>query len=124
MSEIYYITVICRVSIKISYNRAFLGITLLDTSLNIIVANPHDTTRQLNDDLQKHHQLASQWLVAFNTTKEYIFSFLENSIIHISLLFFMNNQSINEVHTHKHLGIFLSSDCQWHDQVTANGMII
>ena len=24
---------------------------------------------------------------------------------------------INEVHTHKHLGVFLSSDCQWHDHL-------
>ena len=29
----------------------------------------------------------------------------------------MNNQPINEVHTHKHLGVFLSSDCQWHDHL-------
>ena len=28
----------------------------------------------------------------------------------------MNNQPIN-VHTHKHLGVFLSSDCQWCDHL-------
>ena len=29
----------------------------------------------------------------------------------------MNNQSTNEVHTHKNLGVFLSSDCHCHDHL-------
>ena len=29
----------------------------------------------------------------------------------------MQNQQISEVETHKHLGIFLSSDCTWHTHI-------
>lgn len=29
----------------------------------------------------------------------------------------MNQQPINEVNLHKHLGITFSSDCKWHDQI-------
>ena len=60
------------------------------------------------------HQWATQWLVTFNPTKSesIIFSRKLNKPNHPPI--FMNNQPINEVHTHKHLGVFLSSDCQWH----------
>ena len=88
-----------------------------DTSLYIIVDNPHNTAGQLNTDLQMIHQWATQWLVTFNPTKSesIIFSRKLNKPNHPPI--FMNNQPINEVHTHKHLGVFLSSDCQWHDHL-------
>ena len=40
-----------------------------DTSLYVIVDNPHDTTRQINADLQTVHQWTTQWLVTFNPIK-------------------------------------------------------
>ena len=50
-----------------------------DTSLYIIVENPHNTARQLNTDLQMIHQWATQWLIIFNPTKpESINLFQEN----------------------------------------------
>ena len=63
------------------------------------------------------HQWATQWLFTFNPTKSesIIFSRKLNKPNHPPV--FMNNHPINEVHTHKHLGVFLSSDCQWHDHL-------
>ena len=29
----------------------------------------------------------------------------------------MNNQPIDEVYTYKYMGVFVSSDCQWHDHL-------
>ena len=88
-----------------------------DTSLYIIVDNPHNTARQLDTDLQMTHQWATQWLVTFNPTKSESITFSRKLNKPYHLPIFMNNQPINEVPTHKHLGVFLSSDCQWHDHL-------
>ena len=70
-----------------------------DTSLYIIVDDPHNTARQLNTDLQMIHQWATLWLVTFNPTKSesIIFSRQLNKPYHPPI--FMNNQPIDEVHT-------------------------
>ena len=72
---------------------------------------------QLNSDLLKIHQWATKWLVTFNPSKSesVIFSRKRNKPNHPNI--FMNQQPIEEVNLHKHLGIFLSSDCTWHDHL-------
>ena len=72
---------------------------------------------QLNSDLLKIHQWATKWLVTFNPSKSesVIFSRKRNKPNHPNIV--MNQQPIEEVNLHKHLGIFLSSDCTWHDHL-------
>ena len=88
-----------------------------DTSLYIIVDNPTQAAYQLNSDLLKIHQWATKWLVTFNPSKSesVIFSRKRNKPIHPNI--FMDRQPIQEVNSHKHLGIFFSSDCTWHEHL-------
>ena len=88
-----------------------------DTSLYLIVDEPIDLARQLNSDLDSSHQWAERWLVKFNPAKsEYLLiSRKLNRPRQPSLI--MNNVFINEVSSHKHLGIFLSNDGTWHEHI-------
>ena len=88
-----------------------------DTSLYIIVENPVEAAYQLNSDLSKIHQWATKWLVTFNPSKSesIIFSRKLNKPHHPQLV--MNQQNINEVKSHKHLGIVFSNDCTWHEHL-------
>ena len=88
-----------------------------DTSLYIIVENPVEAAYQLNSDLSKIHQWATKWLVTFNPSKSesIIFSRKRNKPHHPQLV--MNQQNINEVKSHKHLGIVFSNDCTWHEHL-------
>lgn len=88
-----------------------------DTSLYIIVDNPNQATNQLNSDLEKIHKWAKKWLVTFNPTKSesIIFSRKRHKPYHPPVL--MDNIQINEVSSHKHLGLVFSNDCSWHNHL-------
>ena len=88
-----------------------------DTSLFIIVENPDMAAELLNMDLEKIMEWAKRWLVTFNPTKteSLLISRKINQPVHPPL--FMDNQIIEEVSSHKHLGIFLSNDCSWHKHI-------
>ena len=88
-----------------------------DTTLYIIVDNPLHAANQLNSDLSKIHQWATKWLVTFNPSKSesVIFSRKRNKPNHPNLV--MDQQSIQEVNSHRHLGLVLSNDCTWHDHL-------
>ena len=82
-----------------------------------MVDNPGQAAYQLNSDLDKIHQWANQWLVSFNPSKSetVIFSRKRNKPNHPNVI--MDQQPIQEVNLHKHLGIIFSSDCTWHDHL-------
>ncbi|MCG7877682.1 MAG: reverse transcriptase domain-containing protein [Candidatus Thiodiazotropha endolucinida] len=88
-----------------------------DTTLYLIVDDPHVVARQLNSDLEKIHVWAERWLVKFNPAKSesLLLSRKKNRPLHPPLL--MNNEPIQEVSSHKHLGIYLSSDGTWHEHI-------
>ena len=88
-----------------------------DTTLYITVDNPGQAAYQLNSDLDKIHQWANQWLVTFNPSKSetVIFSRKRNKPNHPTVI--MDQQSIQEVTLHRHLGIIFSSDCTWYDHL-------
>ena len=88
-----------------------------DTSLYFIVDNPTDAAEKINSDMEEIHQWASKWLVTFNPSKSesLLFSRKHNRTHHSPI--YMNQQPINEVNLHKHLGITFSSDCKWHDHI-------
>ena len=79
----------------------------------MIVENPIIIADILNDDLQKINSWANKWLVTFNPSKteSMLISKTINKPDHLPL--FVQNQQINEVPEHKHLGVILSNDCSW-----------
>ena len=88
-----------------------------DTSVYIIVDNPLRSAELLNADLEKISLWANTWLVTFNPAKT------ESLLISRKLIkpdhppLYMQKQHIAEVETHKHLGLYLSSDCSWHQHI-------
>ena len=90
-----------------------------DTSLYIIVDDPLDAAVTLNSDLSKIQRWAAQWLVTFNPSKSesLLISRKVNKPYHPPLM--MNYQQVSEVTSHKHLGLYFSSDCKWHDHIQA-----
>ena len=89
-----------------------------DTSLYIKVDNPQTSAETLNADLEKVSAWAKTWLVSFNPlkTESLIITRKIHKPIHPPI--FMQNQQIQEVTSHKHLGLYISNDCSWHDHIT------
>ena len=87
-----------------------------DTSLYIIVDTPVNTVQKLNADLSKINNWATRWLVTFNPSKteSMIISRKRSIANHLSLV--LNNQQIQDVESHQHLGLVFSKD--------GHGMII
>ena len=85
----------------------------IDTSLFIVhvVENYVTTTNILNKNLGRIHSWAGDWLVDFNPSKPetMIISRKHNKPLHPQLL--MDNAVLNEVETHKHLGLMFSQSC-------------
>ena len=88
-----------------------------DTSLYMVVDNPDTAAELLNLDINKIMTWAKKWLVTFNPvkTESLLITRKLNRPIHPPLL--MENQQITETDSHKHLGIYLSSDCTWHKHI-------
>ena len=83
----------------------------------ILVAEPVDAAHTLNLDLVKISRWAKQWLVTFNpdTSEAILFSRKYNKPYHPPVL--MDQTQIIEVMSHKHLGIILTNDCNWHEHI-------
>ena len=96
-----------------SYIRLFAD----DTSLFVIVENPDTAARLINDDMNKIIVWAGKWLVKFNPVKNesFIVTRKINKPVHPPI--FMLNQQIKDVQFHKHLGVYLSTDCSWHKHI-------
>ena len=88
-----------------------------DTSLNVIVEDPIVAAQTLNSDLNTINEWAKTWLVDFNPkkTESLLISRKHNRHQHPTL--YMNNETITEVNSHKHLGVILSSDGNWHEHI-------
>ena len=91
-----------------------------DTSLFLIIDRDSEvisSANTLNQDITTVMEWAERWLVTFNSvkTESLLISRKRNSPIHPALS--MSGQNIQSVPSHKHLGVFLSSDCSWHSHV-------
>ena len=71
----------------------------------------------INADLGKISAWTSTWLVTFNPSKTEILlvSHKLNRPPHPPV--FMQNPQISEVEFHKHLGLYFSNDCIWHQHI-------
>lgn len=83
-----------------------------DTSLLRSLTNNQDINI-LNDDLDKLNDWSRQWRVNFNPnkTKYMIFSKKTRRVKYPSL--FLNGIKLQEVESHKHLGLLLSNNLSW-----------
>ena len=89
-----------------------------DTSLYIIMDNAQTSAETLNADLEKVWAWAKTWLVSFNPLKRESLIITRKTHKPIHPPIFMQNQQIQEVTSHKHLGLYISNDCSWHDHIT------
>ena len=89
-----------------------------DTSLYIIVETPQSAALKLNNDLSKIKAWASKWLVTFNPSQSesLLISRKRSHINHPDLC--MDNNVIQEVNSHKHLGLTFSNGGTWHEHIT------
>ena len=87
-----------------------------DTTLLASGDDPNQTSSQLNRDLQKISIWAKKWKVTFNSgkSKDIIFS---KKCLNNSPPLILNNQLIDRVNTHKHLGVYLKSNLDWSKQI-------
>ena len=71
----------------------------------------------MNSDLNKLSRWAATWIVTFHPSKTeaLLFSRKLNKPQHPPL--FMQNHQISEVESHKHLGLYFSNDCSWHEHL-------
>lgn len=87
-----------------------------DSSLAVSSSDIRVIERTLNGDLHKILNWSKQWLVNFNPSKTEVVFFSLNHTAPPSLKF--DNVTLNFVEHHKHLGVILSNNGQWHEQIT------
>ena len=87
-----------------------------DCSLLASGTDPTETVNQLNRDLDKISIWAQTWKVSFNPkkTKDIIFS---SKCLNNSPPLTLNNNFIERINTHRHLGVYLTSNLDWTTQV-------
>ena len=88
-----------------------------DTSLYLIVEHPDVTAQLLNIDLETIAKWAKLWLVTFNPSKSESLLISRKVNVPIHPPIFMHSQQLTEVTCHKHLGLHISKDCTWHEQI-------
>ena len=87
-----------------------------DTSLYIIVDTPQNTASVMNNDLSKINIWATKWLVTFNPAKSDSLLITRRRTA-TSSTNPKYNQPIENVTSHKHLGLVLSNDGTWHNHI-------
>jgi hypothetical protein len=88
-----------------------------DTSIFLIVDNAIESADILNRDLNTITSSSNKWLVSFNPqkTETMVISQKVNKPHHPSLI--MNNQQLEDVKYHKHLGVTISDDGSWNKHI-------
>ena len=92
-----------------------------DTTILASGNDPAESANQLNGDLQKISEWAKKWKVLFNTSKSKDMIFSKKQLNNSPPLL-LNNESIERVNIHKHLGVYLSSNLDWSQQIDEIGL--
>ena len=92
-----------------------------DTTVYAFGDDPIESASILNTDLETINKWATKWLVKFSPekTKSMIITRKNTSFNHPPLIF--GNVHLEEVISHKHLGLTLQSNLAWHEHI--NGII-
>lgn len=91
-----------------SFTRLFAD----DTSLGCSSKSQVAIQNTLNSDLEKLHRWSIDWMVNFNPNKTKAIYFTNQTVAQEPIITF-NNQQVELVDRHKHLGVILSSNCKW-----------
>ena len=86
-----------------------------DTTLYLEVDDPHESAIKLNDNLQRLKCWADQWIVKFNSAKTKSMTISNRSIKHPPLKY--NNDTLEEVTSHKHLGVIFNQNLSWTNHI-------
>jgi hypothetical protein len=88
-----------------------------DTCLFIEVDNPQTTALALNNDLKKINQWSRKWHVDVSPpkTEELIITRKREAIDHPIVC--LDSEPIKRVPSHKHLGLIITSDLTWKEQI-------
>jgi hypothetical protein len=90
-----------------------------DTSLfEIVKKNIHRATDLLNRDLDRINSWCNKWLIRINVSKTKCMLFSRKRQPTAALPMYLNNQVIESVNVHKHLGMILSKSLDWHDHIS------
>ena len=84
-----------------------------DTSLLDIIDDPVLSARRLNNDLERLHIWSSKWLVTFNPAKPEVLTFSNKRSPENHPTLFLNNNPLNEVSSHTHLGLCFTNNLSW-----------
>ena len=87
-----------------------------DCSLLASGGDPAETAEQLNRDLNKISSWAARWKVLFNAgkSKDIIFS---SKMLNNSPPLVFNDNFIERVNIHRHLGVYITSSLDWSFQI-------
>ena len=87
-----------------------------DCSLLASGSDPAETADQLNRDLNRISIWAQMWKVTFNAgkSKDIIFS---NKTLNNSPPLIFNETYVDRINTHRHLGVYLTSNLDWSYQI-------
>ena len=88
-----------------------------DTSLSIEIDTPNISGAILQSDIKKINNWAGRWLVKFNPSKPKSLLISRKRIKPDHPVLTMSNTAIPSVQFHKHLGICLSCDGSWDQQI-------
>jgi hypothetical protein len=88
-----------------------------DTCLFIDLDNPEEAARLINEDLEAINQWSNKWLVKFSApkTKEMLISQKRDNAVHPPII--LNGVTVDQVKSHKHLGVTLKDDLKWDKHV-------
>ena len=87
-----------------------------DSSLFFSASRIEDIEGIINNDLAIIHAWASSWLVTFNPNKTEAISFsLKHAMRNPKLI--VNDTVVKFVESHKHLGVTLERNGQWHEHI-------
>lgn len=84
-----------------------------DTILFQIDDPPGTSSQTLNNDLQTIHKWAEQWIVTFNPEKTELLHITNKRSSQDMPPVFFNNVQVENVKTHKHLGLILNKNLSW-----------
>jgi len=94
-----------------------------DTSLYVTIdGDAVEATAQLNEDLLQIGRWAENWIVKFNATKTKALTIsLKKNLNNIQLPLSFNNNILETVNSHKHLGIEINSTLSWKEHLLTIG---
>jgi len=87
-----------------------------DTCLYCVVDDKESAADSLNDDLESLHQWATHWVITFNESKTKSMYFTRKNNIDVTPLY-MNDTQLDDISSHKHLGLNLSANAKWADHI-------